>query len=119
MNSDMPQSAQHIATRYFEMWNTGDPSIADEILSPDWIDHAHPEVTGPHHVRQAVERIRTAQPDLRFQIDSILGDSDLVAIVGSAYHGPQDNPTTTRLVWLIRVQDVRLAEMWTYRDATK
>ncbi len=47
MPDDVAKSAQHIAARYFEMWNTGDSSIATEILSPDWMDHAHPEVTGP------------------------------------------------------------------------
>lgn len=119
MNRDVHQSARHIAMRYFEMWNTGDSSIADEILSPDWIDHAHPEVTGPEGVKQAVERVRTVQPDLRFQIGSVLGEGDLVAVVGSVGNGPQDNPAATRLIWLIRLQGDRLAEMWTYRDTTK
>jgi ketosteroid isomerase-like protein len=119
MNAEATGSAQRIAARYFEMWNTGDSSIAAEILSPDWVDHAHPEVTGPDSVRKAVEQIRTAQPDLWFEIDAILGDGELVAAVGSAGRGGQDNPSTTRLVWLMWVRDERLAEMWTYRDTSK
>ena len=43
----------NIAARYFEMWNTGDSSIAAEILSPGWVDHAHPEAGGPDAVRLA------------------------------------------------------------------
>jgi hypothetical protein len=118
MNSDAP-SPRQIAARYFEMWNTGDSSIAGEILSPGWVDHAHPEVTGPQSVQQAVERTRAAQPDLRFQMDAILGDGDLVAVVGAASRGPQANQAATRLVWLIRFKDDLMAEMWTYRDTSK
>ncbi len=117
VNSDTPQSSQRIALQYFQMWNTGDSSIADEILSPDWTDHAHPEVTGPRGVRQAVERTRAVQPDLRFQMDTVLGDGDTVAVVGSVGRGARDEPTP-RLVWLMHLQEGRLAEMWTYRDTS-
>ena len=111
------RSPRQIAAHYFEMWNTGDSSIADEILCSDWLDHAHPEVTGPDDVRQSVEKTRLAQPDLRFQIDAILGDGgDLVAVAGAAVRG-QSDPAATRLLWLIRLKDGQMAEMWTYRGA--
>lgn len=58
MTSDTAPISQQIAARYFGIWNTGDSSIAAEILSPGWVDHAHPEVTGPHDVQLAVERTR-------------------------------------------------------------
>jgi predicted ester cyclase len=99
------------------LWNTGDISIASQILHPDWIDHAHPEVTGPHGVRQAVERIRAAQPDLRFQIDTILGDGDLIAVIGSVSQSAQH--PTTRMVCLIGMKDGRMAVMRTYRDTSE
>ncbi|MCT9928641.1 nuclear transport factor 2 family protein [Planotetraspora sp. A-T 1434] len=119
MTSDVAESPQHLLARYFEMWNTGDSSIAVEILSPDWIDHAHPEMTGPQSVQHAVERIRAAQPDLRFQIDAVLGDGDLIAVVGRAGRHPLDQSQASRLVWLIRLEDSRMREMWTYRDTSK
>src|SRR5690606_13531190 len=105
------------AARYFEMWNTGDTSIASQILHPDWIAHVHPEVTGPHGVRQAVEQIRAAQPELRFQIDTILGDDDLIAVVGAVSQTAQH--PATRLVWLIGMKDGQMAEMRTYRDTSQ
>ncbi|WP_182877235.1 ester cyclase [Microbispora sp. H10670] len=114
MGADVTRSARWLVTRYFEMWNTGDASAADEILSPAWVDHAHPEVAGPDGVRQAVGRIRQARPDLRFTIDAVLGDGDLVAVAGTA----GQEAASTRLVWLVRVQDGLLAEMWTYRDTS-
>lgn len=119
MDSDTNPVSQQVAARYFEMWNTGDSSIAPQILSPGWVDHAHPEVAGPHAVQLAVEQIRAAQPDLRFHIEAILGDGDLVAVAGTAGRGPRPSPASTRLIWLIRLEDGQLAEMWTYRDTSR
>lgn len=120
MTSDAAPVSQQIAARYFEMWNTGESSIAAQILSPGWVDHAHPEVSGPHDVQVAVEQTRAAQPDLKFHIEAILGDGDLVTVVGTASRGPQPtSPAATRLIWLIRLEDGQMAEMWTYRDTTK
>jgi ketosteroid isomerase-like protein len=111
-------SARSLVTRYFDMWNTGDVSIADQILSPDWVDHAHPEVAGPNGVRQAVRSIRAARPDLHFHIDAILGDDDLVAVVGAAGRRSQERGSPTRLIWLVRLTDSHMAEMWTYHEQT-
>jgi len=99
-----------VVARYFDMWNTGDTTIAEQILHPD---HAHPEVTGAAGVRQAVQAIRAARPDLHFTIHSILGDDDLVAAVGSVGQQPGGSPG--QLVWLFRLVDGLLAEMWTYQ----
>ena len=116
MDGQMAASGRHaVVARYFEMWNTGDSSAAEQILCPDWTDHAHPEVTGPDSVRQAVSRLRAARPDLRFTITAILEGDDLVAAVGEVEHGP--GATNSRLVWLIRLDGDRMAEMWTYHAA--
>ena len=91
-------------TRYFDMWNTGDVSIAREVLSPHWVDHAHPEIDSIGGVEDAVRAIR----GLTFHIDSVLsaGDGNLVAVVGRV--GPNS------LIWLVRLEDGLMAEMWTY-----
>jgi ketosteroid isomerase-like protein len=100
-------AAAQVVARYFEMWNTGDTSAAAEILSPDWTDHAHPDVAGPAGVAEAVTRVRAARPDLRFHVDSYLTNGgDTVAAVGRV--------AASRLIWLVRVHDGRMAEMWTY-----
>lgn len=71
---------------------------------------------GPEsNAQQAIEQIRRAQPDLRFRIDAILADGDLVAVVGAASHGPQPDIAGTRLVWLIHLEGGRMAEMRTDR----
>ncbi len=109
-------AGQAIVARYFEMWNNGDTSITEQILSPHWIDHDHPEVTGPADVSLAVAKVRGARPGLRFQITSLLGDGDLVAAVGQVETGG-DTPAS-RLIWLIRLEDGLMAEMWTYSGGT-
>src|SRR3954453_18740213 len=103
--------------RYFDMWNTGDTTIADQVLHPDWVDHAHPEVTGPTAVKHAVQAIRAARPDLHFSVHTILGDNDLVAVVGSVGQPQQTADTPGRLVWLIRLADGLMTEMWTYQQS--
>ena len=52
-------------------------------------------------------------------IGAILGDGDLVAVVGTASRGPRPSPAATRLIWLIRLEGGQMAEMWTYRDTSK
>lgn len=94
-------------TRYLDMWNTGDVSIAPEVLSPGWVDHAHPEVDSIEKVQEAVLGIRAARPGLVFHVDAVLGGGgDLVAVVGHV--------GASRLIWLVRVEDGLMAEMWTY-----
>src|SRR6266702_4054452 len=69
-----------LVRRYIELWNAGNVELADEVLAPTWVDHAHPEVTGPERVKQAVSKIRAAFPDFRITIESIVGEGDLVAL---------------------------------------
>jgi ketosteroid isomerase-like protein len=109
-------SAHRVVRRYFDMWNTGDTTIADEILHADWADHAHPEVTGPADVKQAVQTIRAARPDLYFTPHSVLGDDDLIAVVGSVGQRQDRTGSPGHLIWLIRFVDGLMAEMWTYQQ---
>src|SRR5262249_24388078 len=113
MGNGPAESATNVVSRYFDMWNTGDTSIADQIIHPDWVDHAHPEVTGPTGVQQAVQIIRAARPDLQFHIDAILGGDDLIAVVGSV--GQPTASAPGRLIWLVRLVDGLMADMWTYQ----
>ncbi|MEV0428213.1 nuclear transport factor 2 family protein [Micromonospora sp. NPDC050495] len=105
-----------IVTRYFDMWNTGDTAIADQILHPDWVDHAHPEITGPSAVKHAVQTTRAARPDLHFTVDTILSNNDLVAVIGSVGQPPHRTNSPGHLIWLIRLVDGLMAEMWTYQQ---
>jgi hypothetical protein len=92
------------------------PSTRPTARRADWVDHAHPEVTGPAGVKQAVQTIRAARPDLHFTIHSILGEDDLIAVVGSVGQPQPSTDSPGRLIWLIRLVDGLMAEMWTYQQ---
>jgi hypothetical protein len=111
-----PIDGRHVIARYFDMWNGGDTSIADGILCPDWLDHAHPEIIGVDGVRQAVRSIRNARPDLWFQLDAILGAGDLLAAVGSVGRAPHTGARPSQIIWLVRLSNGRMSEMWTYHE---
>jgi hypothetical protein len=114
-NRTTPPAARQLVLRYFEMWNTGDSTIAGEVLHPEWRDHAHPEVAGVGDVRRAVERVRAARPELRFEISAVLSEGDdLLAAVGEVIRGSGPTLTASRLIWLIRLRGGLMAEMWTY-----
>jgi ketosteroid isomerase-like protein len=107
--------SHRVVPRYFEMWNTGDVSVAAEVLSPDWADHAHPEVRAPGDVQHAVAQTRAARPGLRFHVEAVLGADDLVSVVGGVGHESRPGEFDSRLIWLVRLLDGRMVEMWTYR----
>lgn len=117
-NEQHPPAARQLVLRYFEMWNTGDVSIAGEVLHPEWRDHAHPEVAGVGDVRRAVEQMRAARPELRFEISAVLNEGDLLAAVGEVTLGSGGTATSSRLIWLIGMRDGLMAEMWTYHSGS-
>lgn len=115
-----PQAApaEYVVRRYFLMWNTGDVAIAPEVLAPDWVDHAHPDLAGPAGVQQAVARAHADGPGLRFHIDAVLGTDTLLSVVGGVGHVSRPDAIDVHLVWLVRLAGGRMAEMWTYRRTT-
>jgi hypothetical protein len=94
---------ESLIERYFAMWNSGDTSSAPDILSPVWLDHAHPEVTTPEQVVEAVKATRAAHPDLRFTLDSITG------------HVAVGRTGTSLLAWVFTSDGTRLTSVRTYR----
>lgn len=97
-----------IVRRYIEMWNTGNVMLADEVLASTWVDHAHPEVTGPNSVKQAVHKIRAIFPDFHITIESILSEGDLVALRGTVLR-----EDISRVMWFVRLANGKMVEMWT------
>ena len=108
------EASKALVRRYIEMWNTGNVELADEVLAPTWVDHVHPEVTGPESVKQAVQKIRAAFPDFRITIESMLSEGDLVALRGTARR-----EGISRLMWFVRLADGKMEEMWTGSETSR
>lgn len=111
MDSDANKA---LVRSYIEMWNTGNVELADEVLAPGWVDHAHPEVTGPESVKQAVREVRTAFPDFHIVIDFMMSEGDMVALLGTILRTQQGKKVVSQVMWLIRIANGGMAEEWTY-----
>ena len=105
-----PDDPRGIVTRYFRAWNDGDASIVDQLIGDDWVDHAHPERRNAEDVARAIGESRATRPATRVLVDAVLGDGELVTVNGRI----EDGARTEGRVWLVRVQDGRLREIWTY-----
>jgi steroid delta-isomerase-like uncharacterized protein len=62
------------------MFNKGDLAYVDDAFAPGAVDHQEPP--GTHvaaHLKEVISTLRTAFPDLRFDVHEILCEGDIVA----------------------------------------
>jgi predicted SnoaL-like aldol condensation-catalyzing enzyme len=102
-----------LVRRYTEMWNTGEVALADELLAPTYVDHAHPEVTGPERVKQAVPKFRAAFPDFQISLKEIVSEGDLVALRAILRRTQQGKEVVSRVMWFVRLAEGMMVELWT------
>ena len=76
-----PEQLKAVTLEGFDrMFNTGDLAYVEQAIAPDAIDHQEPEGTDFRaHLKQVIAVLRTAFPDLRFEIHEILADEQTVA----------------------------------------
>ena len=77
----MSESNKTILRRFFEeLFNTGDLSVADEIVGVNYVNHdAVPgETPGREGLKAFVTHIRTAFPDIHFTIEDQIAEGDNV-----------------------------------------
>lgn len=103
-----PEANKRVVGRYIEMWNTGEVAIADEVLAPTWVDHIHPEVTGPASVKQAITQIRTAFPHFAITVEDVVGEGNVVAVRAIVHR-----EEATQVMWFVRLVDGKMTELWT------
>lgn len=76
------EANKRILRRFFEeLFNTGDLSVADEIVALDYVNHntIPGEPYGREGLKAFVTLLRTAFPDIHFTIDDQLAEGDKVA----------------------------------------
>ena len=67
---------------YEEVWNKGNVDFAFEVFAEDYIRHdlrPTEALAGPEGQRKIAAEFRAAFPDLRWEVDLILAEGDLVA----------------------------------------
>src|SRR5437763_16171447 len=87
--------------RYFmeRTFNQGDRAIVDESLGPEGVDHQEPLGTNfATRLKEVITMLRTAFPDLHFEIHDMLAEGDLFAFrstMAGTHLGPfQGRPPT-------------------------
>ena len=72
---------KRLALRVFEeAFNRGDLRVIDETVADGAVDHQHPdEPSFAHHLKEVVVAMRTAFPDLHFEITEMIGEGEWVA----------------------------------------
>lgn len=121
----MPQPKELVRRVYEDIRSEGNLDVADEVFAPDYVGHdptaVPPEVRGPAGFKEQTAAYRSVFPDLRFAIDSLVGEGDEVVVRWTAagtHRGSLggEAPTGRRVEvggfgsW--RVRDGRIVEHW-------
>ena len=74
------------------MFNQGDLAYVDNALSPGAVDHQEPDGTDfAAHLKNVIATLRTAFPDLRFDVHELIGEGKTVACrstMSGTHQGP-------------------------------
>ncbi len=109
------EASTSLVRRYFEMWNTGEGNVADEVLDPRYVDHAHPDVIGPAAARSIAPRFHKAHPDARMTFEILGADAEYVAVRNTLRKTSRDgHPVEVCGTALFRIGGGRIVEQWSW-----
>lgn len=124
-----PEDNKGLVRRFYdEVWNRGNVDVVHEIFAEGYVRHdLRPTQAEPGPAGQAkiATEFRRAFPDLRFHVDVVLAEDDLVAARWTAegtQSGPWGNmgPTGKRAqfsgVNIFRISEGKVTEIWNHRD---
>ncbi len=108
-------------------FNQGDLSAIEAYNSPNGIDHQEPAGTDIiTHLKEVVTALRTAFPDLHFEIHELLADGEMVAIrctmtgtqtgtlsINPGMHlPPTGRPVSVPHMYFVRIVDGLTTDLW-------
>ncbi len=112
---------------YEEIFNKRNLALTEELTSPGAVSHEATPGTadGPEGVRQVVQMLTSAFPDLHMTIEDLIAERDKVVAFTTlsgthqgAFMGipPTGKHFTQRQIHILRFTDGKLAEHWAVRD---
>lgn len=113
---------------YDEVWNEGNVDVASEVFAEDYVRHdlrPTQALPGPGGQAKIAADFRAAFPDLRMELDLILGEGDLVAArwttEGTNTGAWARRPATGKRakfsgVNIFRFRNGKVVELWNHRD---
>ena len=122
-------AAYRVLQRIFdEGFATGNDAIADEVCSPDLVDHqfgtAGRGAEAITNVKAAIRNVHDAVPDIRFSIEDWVQDGDVIWVrvrgqgthTGPYFGPPSGRPVDFTVIDVCRVTGGRIAEHWGVPD---
>jgi predicted ester cyclase len=124
-----PSAAYRVLRRIFdEGFATGNEAIADEVCTPDLVDHqfgtAGRGAEAIAHVKAAIRNVHEAVPDISFTIEDWVQDGDVIWVrvrgrgtaTGPYFGPPSGRPVDFTVIDVCRVTGGRIAEHWGVPD---
>lgn len=127
MSTTEAEKKANFRRTYEELFNQANVAIADELVTPDFLNHEAPpgKNRGPESMRQLVTMLRTAFPDLHYTIEDVVAEGDTVAgrvTMSGTHHGSYMGITPTgrsfqqAQMHFVRFRDGKGIEHWGVRD---
>jgi steroid delta-isomerase-like uncharacterized protein len=121
-----PEQHKALVRRYIEtVWNQGDPSVIDELVAQDYIQHAKGVPPGRAGVQQFFTALRAAFPDIHNTIEDMLAEGDKVvwrSTIRGTHTGPfrgippTGKQVTITAINILRIVDGQFVENWGEQD---
>ena len=113
--------------KFAEAVNTGKFGLFDEVVAPTAIEHdpAAGQVNGPQGYRSLFKEMRSAFPDMKVELDTMVADDDAIAFAYT-FTGTQNGPLMSlpptgrkvkiRGMQISRFKDGKMVERWGSSD---
>ncbi len=108
--------------RFYERaWNDGDPTVADELLAPDFVNHALPDgVVASHRelYKHAITENQAYFPDFRVVIEDLIAEGDKVVARwrSECADASSGKRVTDTGITIVRVVDGKITDFWKQDD---
>jgi len=80
VTTSLDPNKQAVARVFMEAFNQGKLAAIDDVVASTGLDHQHPnEPSFVDHLKEVVTALRTAFPDLHFEVTQIIGEGDWVS----------------------------------------
>jgi steroid delta-isomerase-like uncharacterized protein len=123
----MSEANKALIRRFYDhVWNKAEYWAADDLVAPDYLRHAPTPIRGRDGIRETVEQVRSAFPDLFITIEDLISEGDRLAVRWHAYGThkgvpfrgiePQGRPAQITGITVTHFHNGQIQEEWSQWD---